>query len=69
MPGAILTNLQRHIGGEDSTTPSERARKTAEQGAATSVLLADLAAAGRHRRPLLRGLQRGRRRSPGAPGT
>lgn len=37
MPGAIPTNLQRHIGG--MKTPPER-RKTPEQGAATSVLLA-----------------------------
>jgi NAD(P)-dependent dehydrogenase (short-subunit alcohol dehydrogenase family) len=37
MPGAIATNLQRHIGG--MRTPPER-RKTPEQGAATSVLLA-----------------------------
>ena len=38
MPGAILTRLQRHIGG-GLVTPSER-QKTVEQGAATSVLLA-----------------------------
>ncbi len=38
MPGAILTNLQRHIGG-GLVTPPER-QKTVEQGAATSVLLA-----------------------------
>jgi NAD(P)-dependent dehydrogenase (short-subunit alcohol dehydrogenase family) len=37
MPGAIPTNLQRHIGG--MKTPPEQ-RKTPEQGAATSVLLA-----------------------------
>jgi NAD(P)-dependent dehydrogenase (short-subunit alcohol dehydrogenase family) len=37
MPGAIPTRLQRHIGG--MRTPPER-RKTPEQGAATSVLLA-----------------------------
>ncbi len=37
MPGAIPTNLQRHLGG--MKTPLER-RKTPEQGAATSVLLA-----------------------------
>jgi NAD(P)-dependent dehydrogenase (short-subunit alcohol dehydrogenase family) len=37
MPGAIATNLQRHSGG--ITTPVER-RKSAEQGAATTVLLA-----------------------------
>jgi NAD(P)-dependent dehydrogenase (short-subunit alcohol dehydrogenase family) len=36
-PGAIPTNLQRHTGG--LKTPVER-RKTPEQGAATSVLLA-----------------------------
>jgi NAD(P)-dependent dehydrogenase (short-subunit alcohol dehydrogenase family) len=36
-PGAIATNLQKHTGG--LKTPVER-RKTAEQGAATSVLLA-----------------------------
>jgi NAD(P)-dependent dehydrogenase (short-subunit alcohol dehydrogenase family) len=38
MPGAILTKLQRHIGG-GLVTPPER-QKTVEQGAATSVLLA-----------------------------
>ena len=37
MPGAIATNLQRHIGGPAAFDPL---RKTAEQGAATSVLLA-----------------------------
>lgn len=36
-PGAIATNLQRHAGG--MKTPPER-RKTPEQGAATSVLVA-----------------------------
>ncbi|HEY8795562.1 MAG TPA: SDR family NAD(P)-dependent oxidoreductase [Gemmatimonadaceae bacterium] len=36
-PGAIPTNLQRHVGG--MRTPVDR-RKTPEQGAATSVLLA-----------------------------
>jgi NAD(P)-dependent dehydrogenase (short-subunit alcohol dehydrogenase family) len=37
MPGAISTNLQRYTGG--IKTPPER-RKTPQQGAATSVLLA-----------------------------
>src|SRR4051794_31849233 len=37
-PGAIATNLQRHLGGK-LVTPPER-QKTPEQGAATSVLLA-----------------------------
>lgn len=37
MPGAIATNLQRHSGG--SQTPADQ-RKTPEQGASTSVLLA-----------------------------
>src|ERR1700756_5029855 len=37
-PGAISTNLQRHVGGK-LVTPPER-QKTPEQGAATSVLLA-----------------------------
>ena len=37
-PGAIATNLQRHIGGKLST-PTEL-QKTPEQGAATSLLLA-----------------------------
>jgi NAD(P)-dependent dehydrogenase (short-subunit alcohol dehydrogenase family) len=36
-PGAIATNLQRHVGGK-LVTPPER-QKTPEQGAATSVLL------------------------------
>ena len=38
MPGAIATNLQRHIGGKPLTPPE--LQKTPEQGAATSVLLA-----------------------------
>jgi NAD(P)-dependent dehydrogenase (short-subunit alcohol dehydrogenase family) len=37
-PGAIATNLQRHIGGKLATPPE--LQKTREQGAATSVLLA-----------------------------
>jgi NAD(P)-dependent dehydrogenase (short-subunit alcohol dehydrogenase family) len=37
-PGAIATNLQRHVGGK-LVTPPER-QKTVAQGAATSVLLA-----------------------------
>jgi NAD(P)-dependent dehydrogenase (short-subunit alcohol dehydrogenase family) len=37
-PGAIPTNLQRHLGGK-LATPTEK-QKTAQQGAATSVLLA-----------------------------
>ena len=37
-PGAIATNLQRHIGGR-LTTPLDR-QKTPEQGSATSILLA-----------------------------
>lgn len=37
MPGAIATNLQRHLGG--MKTPLEQ-RKTPQEGAATSVLLA-----------------------------
>ena len=45
MPGAIATNLQRHVGGIQ--TPPER-QKTPEQGAATSVLLATS--------PLLKGI-------------
>lgn len=38
MPGAIATNLQRHIGGRVSTR--DELQKTIEEGAATSVLLA-----------------------------
>lgn len=37
-PGAIATNLQRHVGGRMITPPESR--KTCEQGAATSVWLA-----------------------------
>lgn len=37
-PGAILTNLQRHVGGMVLT--ATQLQKTVEQGAATSVLLA-----------------------------
>ncbi|MDT7584989.1 MAG: hypothetical protein QOE32_2539 [Pseudonocardiales bacterium] len=41
MPGAIFTNLQRHVGGADSgaALPPEQFKST-QQGAATSVLLA-----------------------------
>jgi NAD(P)-dependent dehydrogenase (short-subunit alcohol dehydrogenase family) len=38
MPGAILTNLQRHVGGRLRSATNEW--KTPQQGAATSVLLA-----------------------------
>ncbi|MDQ1645112.1 MAG: hypothetical protein QOJ50_1296 [Cryptosporangiaceae bacterium] len=38
MPGAIVTNLQRHVGGTVRQPPERR--KNTEQGAATSVLLA-----------------------------
>ncbi len=37
-PGAILTNLQRHVGGKLRTAPE--LHKTPQQGAATSILLA-----------------------------
>lgn len=37
-PGAIATNLQRHIGGKLSTPPDRQ--KSVPQGAATSVFLA-----------------------------
>ena len=37
-PGAIATNLQRHVGGKLVTPPEHQ--KTPQQGAATSVLLA-----------------------------
>jgi NAD(P)-dependent dehydrogenase (short-subunit alcohol dehydrogenase family) len=37
-PGAIQTNLQRHVGGTVRTPPEQQ--KTPQQGAATSVLLA-----------------------------
>src|ERR1700742_4842872 len=37
-PGAVPTNLQRHVGGKLVTPPEKR--KTTQQGAATSVLLA-----------------------------
>ncbi|WP_394622265.1 SDR family NAD(P)-dependent oxidoreductase [Lentzea sp. JNUCC 0626] len=40
MPGAILTNLQRHTGGQGSGTMPAALLKTPEQGAATSVLVA-----------------------------
>jgi hypothetical protein len=40
MPGAIFTNLQRHIGDQDSGGLSPEQFKTTRQGAATSVLLA-----------------------------
>ena len=46
---------------------ARRRWKTPEQGAATSVLVGDLAAARGRRRPLFRGLQRGRGRNQ--PGT
>jgi len=37
-PGAILTNLQRHVGNQLSSSPEFH--KTAQQGAATTILLA-----------------------------
>jgi NAD(P)-dependent dehydrogenase (short-subunit alcohol dehydrogenase family) len=37
-PGAILTNLQKHVGGRLATPPEKQ--KNLQQGAATSVLLA-----------------------------
>ncbi|MDI1321224.1 MAG: SDR family NAD(P)-dependent oxidoreductase [Algoriphagus sp.] len=37
-PGAILTNLQRHVGGRLRSAPE--LHKTADQGAATTILLA-----------------------------
>ena len=40
MPGAILTNLQRHTGGRGTGTVPPELFKSAAQGAATSVLLA-----------------------------
>ncbi|MEU8973431.1 SDR family NAD(P)-dependent oxidoreductase [Streptomyces monashensis] len=40
MPGAIHTNLQRHLDGRGSGTVPAELIKTVEQGAATSVLLA-----------------------------
>ncbi|MGI5506529.1 SDR family NAD(P)-dependent oxidoreductase [Lentzea sp. CA-135723] len=40
MPGAILTNLQRHTEGQGSGTMPAELLKTVEQGAATSVLVA-----------------------------
>ena len=40
MPGAVLTNLQRHIGGGGSGRVPADQRKSIEQGTATSVLLA-----------------------------
>ncbi|WP_392749306.1 SDR family NAD(P)-dependent oxidoreductase [Streptomyces sp. LN590] len=40
MPGAIYTNLQRHIEGRGSGSVPAELIKTVEQGAATSVLLA-----------------------------
>ncbi|WP_413810662.1 SDR family NAD(P)-dependent oxidoreductase [Streptomyces sp. OE57] len=39
MPGAIKTNLQRHIGGSSGRVPADQL-KSVGQGAATSVLLA-----------------------------
>ncbi|MFI6875424.1 SDR family NAD(P)-dependent oxidoreductase [Streptomyces sp. NPDC050400] len=40
MPGAIYTNLQRHMGGGGSGRVAAELIKTVEQGAATSALLA-----------------------------
>ncbi|MET8762542.1 SDR family NAD(P)-dependent oxidoreductase [Lentzea sp. NPDC004782] len=40
MPGAILTNLQRHTGGRGTGTVDPGLFKTPQQGAATSVLAA-----------------------------
>ena len=67
MPGAIRTNLQRYVDEEELNrmrtrmgTTTAVAWKTPEQGAATSVLLAASPLRRRRRRPVLRGLQRGR---------
>ncbi|GGP56221.1 oxidoreductase [Streptomyces melanogenes] len=64
MPGAVYTNLQRHTGGQGSGRVPAEFIKTVEQGAATSVLLATSPPPRRHRRPVLRRLQRGRDRRP-----
>ncbi|MDT7635830.1 MAG: hypothetical protein QOC83_118 [Pseudonocardiales bacterium] len=40
MPGAIFTNLQRHLGDQDSGGLPPEQFKSTQQGAATSVLLA-----------------------------
>ncbi len=40
MPGAIATNLQRHVGGMESFSMSPDLVKTTEEGASTTVLLA-----------------------------
>ncbi len=69
LPGGIWTNLQRHwdpaelAATKASTAAAGWTAKTVGQGAATSVLLATYPA-GRDRRPLLRGLPRGRGRFP-----
>ena len=66
MPGGIRTNLQRYVSDEELDRMRAQAGggaapwKTPEQGAATSVLVADVAAARRRRRTVLRGRQRGR---------
>ncbi len=66
MPGAIRTNLQRHITEEMLYRIREQVGaagtvtwKTAQQGAATSVLLAAIARGGRRYGTVFRGLQRG----------
>jgi NAD(P)-dependent dehydrogenase (short-subunit alcohol dehydrogenase family) len=54
MPGSFATNLQRHTGG--LKTPPERRKSPAGRG---DIRVAGyFSAAGRHRRPLLRRLQR-----------
>ncbi len=40
MPGAIATNLQRHVGGIESFSMSPELLKTTEEGASTTVLVA-----------------------------
>ena len=40
MPGAIATNLQRHVGGMESFSMSPDLVKTTEEGASTTVLVA-----------------------------
>ena len=76
-PGGIVTNLQRHMDADTmrhrdarprSRRRPERSRRPS-RAPRRSVLARHLAAAGGRRRPLLRGLQRGRGRRPAAPQT
>ncbi len=66
MPGAIATNLQRHVGGMESFGIEPRSGQDDRGRRLDDRSPRNVAAPRRHRRPLLRQLQRGRGRGPPA---